>query len=424
MTIVRIKIDFSEISDQDGVWMLIDGAFKTIKDIEKQLVLSYRWLQGRNTISLFMKEFYLPSDESVLVLQSNDLVKVKYSGSRSDDPKHTNSQSFPDSLVPYQSSTSSSVCSLISAGSQVKTTSGHAMSSFPSSVDPSMAVSLTNKDGGSVSEYITSSQEQSSRTDVDMVTGTEVTNREVDLSREINSSVSAYNCNKNNSASSRSNRDRATESAALESFFNGANASGYINYPQDQISETQDTECDSAPASFCNENKFAENIVPGGMEEGHSLVDLDQDLVDLSEYSKDDKNNYRGRTDSYQKIKRDSKTPITAMKDRMPPQTNPLVSERNESSSSLNNLDRCKPEMRALEEAKKRRIDRILKRLGVYGELWEENQKYCDGSLYYEGGTPERMWLYPWTEGLEDLNLYIQVRYCLHPNITFKSLHQ
>ena len=414
MTIVRIKIDFSEISDRDGVWMLIDGAFKTIKDIEKQLVLSHRWLQGRNTISLFMKEFYLPSDESVLVLQSNDLVKVKYSGSRtrSDDPKHTNSQSFPDSLVPYQSSTSSSVCSLISASSQVKTTSSHAMSSFPSSVDPSVAVSLSNKDGGSASGYITSSQEQSSRTDVDMVTGTEVTNREVDLSREINSSVSASNCNKNNSASSRSNRDRATESAALQSFFDGANASGYINSPHDQTSKTQDTECDSAPASLCNENKFAENIVPGGMEEGHSLVDLDQDLVDLSEYSKDDENNYRGRTGSYQKMEGYSKTLITTKKDRMPPQTNPLVSEGNESLSSLNNLDRCKPEMRALEEAKKRRIDLILKRLGVYGELWEENQKYCDGSLYYEGGTPERMWLYPWTEGLEDLNLYIQVKFC------------
>ena len=417
MTIVRIKIDFSEISDQDGVWMLIDGSFKTIKDIEKQLVLSYRWLQGRNTISLFMKEFYLPSDESVLVLQSNDLVKVKYSGSRS-DLKLTNRQSFPGPLVPYQSSTSSSVCSLPSASSQVKSTSNHtALSSFPSSVDPSMAVSLLNKDGESASGYITSSQEQSSRTDA---TGIDVSNREVD------SSVAASIYNKNNPASSKSKHiRRAPESAALdlEAFFDGGNASGHINSSQEQATRTQDTKYEdsqsrrkhsSASASNCNENKFAKNIVPGGMEldEGSNQVESDEDLVDLSEYSKDDENNCKGRTDFCQDKERDSKTPISTMKDQMPLQTNSLVSERNESLSSLNNLDRCKIEMRALEEAKKRRIDVILKRLGVYGELWEENKKYDDGSLYYEGGTPERMWLYPWTEGLEDLNLYIQVKFC------------
>ena len=69
--------------------------------------------------------------------------------------------------------------------------------------------------------------------------------------------------------------------------------------------------------------------------------------------------------------------------------------------------------MKELEEAKKRRIEMIVKRLGVYGELWEtDNNKYDDGCLYYEAGTPERMWLYPYTDGLDDLNLYIRVNLC------------
>ena len=65
--------------------------------------------------------------------------------------------------------------------------------------------------------------------------------------------------------------------------------------------------------------------------------------------------------------------------------------------------------MKALEEAKKRRIAMIVQRLGVYGELWVKDKKYEDGKVYYEGGTPDRMWLYPWTRSLEDLNDYIQV---------------
>ena len=68
--------------------------------------------------------------------------------------------------------------------------------------------------------------------------------------------------------------------------------------------------------------------------------------------------------------------------------------------------------MKVLEEAKKRKIALILKRLGDYGQPWEENKKYDDGCLYYEGGTPERMWLYPWTYGLDDLNQYVQVYLC------------
>ena len=83
MTIVRIKVDFSDVGLQDRIWMIIDESFKRIYDVENQ-IRTQRMLQGRN-ISLFLNEFHLPSDESVLVLHSNDLIKVRFS-KHADDP--------------------------------------------------------------------------------------------------------------------------------------------------------------------------------------------------------------------------------------------------------------------------------------------------------------------------------------------------
>ena len=60
--------------------MLIDEAFKTIQDVENFIVKSQRWLQGQK-VSLFVEDFCLPSEESSLVLQSNDLVRVRLSSS-------------------------------------------------------------------------------------------------------------------------------------------------------------------------------------------------------------------------------------------------------------------------------------------------------------------------------------------------------
>ena len=39
MTIIRIKLDFSDVSDRDGIWMLIDETFTTINDVEKHIAL-------------------------------------------------------------------------------------------------------------------------------------------------------------------------------------------------------------------------------------------------------------------------------------------------------------------------------------------------------------------------------------------------
>ena len=150
MTDVRIKIDFSDISNQhDGIWMLIDGTFKNIKDVENQIVCTQKWLQGRD-ISLFLQEYNLPSDELVHVLQSNDLVKVRCTTRSRNHQKHTNRPSFPGSLVPYPSSSSVSVCSLPLTSSEIKPSPLHD-ELYPVIVNPSMAASLTNKDGASVS---------------------------------------------------------------------------------------------------------------------------------------------------------------------------------------------------------------------------------------------------------------------------------
>ena len=46
MTIIRIKLDFSDVSDRDGIWMLIDETFTTINDVEKHIVSTQRWLEA------------------------------------------------------------------------------------------------------------------------------------------------------------------------------------------------------------------------------------------------------------------------------------------------------------------------------------------------------------------------------------------
>ena len=306
MTIVRIKIDFSDVNEQqDGIWMLIDETFKNINDVENQIVRTQNWLQGRD-ISLILKEYKLPGDESVHLLQSNDLVKVKYTRSRIDQ-KHANRQSFLDSLVPYPSSSSDSVCSLLSTSSEIKPSPSPLQDDL-SSVNPSVAASLTNKDGASVSGCNNSIEKHSSRQDEDtqITTETEPTNAE----------------------------DNPTKEVFL----------------------------------------------------------VDDYLVDLNYLQ----NHNNDENHSKEEIKLDSTQP------------DPLLSERYGSENRFG-LKICEIDMKVIEEAKKRRIALIVKRLGVYGELWEENKKYDDGRLYYEGGTPDRMWLYPWTDGLDDLNHYVQV---------------
>ena len=323
MTMVRIKIDFSDVSDQQyGIWMLIDGTFKTIKDVENLIVRTQKWLQGRN-ISLFLREYNLPSDELIHVLQSNDLVKVKYTRLRSDQ-KHANRPSFPDSLVPYPSSSSVSVCSLPTSSSEIKPSP---LLDDLSSVNPSVAASLTNKDGASASGCINSTENHSSRQDQDtlITSGTDLSNAEDNPSKEV-----------------------------------------------------------------------------------YLVDDYLEDLQYIQDH-KNDENNFKDG--SFQKENIDSKNTNQILKDWNPLQSDPLFSERHESENRFG-LKVCEIDMTVLEEAKKRRIALILKRLGVYGELWEENRKYDDGSLYYEGGTPERMWLYPWTDGLDDLNHYVQVNLC------------
>ena len=356
---IRIKLDFSDVSDRDGIWMLIDETFTTINDVENHIVSTQRWLEGRNFISLFLKEYNLPSDESVLVLQSDDLVKVKFSRSLS-DPKHTTSQSFPNSLVPY--SLSSSACSLDSTSSLVKPPSFALqqtdLSSFPPSVNPSMIVSLTDKDRASANVNLT--QDHSSRREVTLIT--DLTNSEDNPSRDVH--------------------DKDPGSCNPSKF--------------------------SLESSFVSGGTDHWKIVPSGVEE--SLAELEEDLVDFS-----DENRVKG-TVSNQEETQEFKTTSKILKDRVLPQSNHLVSEKQVSVSEIrlnqSCLEICEIDMGALEEAKKRRIDLIRKRLGVYGEFWEENKKYDDGCLYYEGGTPERMWLYPWTDGLDDLNHYIQVNFC------------
>ena len=130
-----------------------------------------------------------------------------------------------------------------------------------------------------------------------------------------------------------------------------------------------------------------------------------EDLQYIQDH-KNDENNFKDG--SFQKENIDSKNTNQILKDWNPLQSDPLFSERHESENRFG-LKVCEIDMTVLEEAKKRRIALILKRLGVYGELWEENKKYDDDRLYYEGGTPDRMWLYPWTDGLDDLNHYVQV---------------
>ena len=363
MTIIRIKLDFSDVSDRDGIWMLIDETFTTINDVEKHIVSTQRWLEGRTFISLFLKEYNLPSDESVLVLQSDDLVKVKYSRSMS-DPKHTNTQSSPISLVPYSPSSSTCSLELDSTSSQVKPTSlalqQADLSSFPSSVNPSAIVSLTDKDRASASVNLTQDQDYSSRREGTFIT--DLTNSEDNPSRDDHDKVPASH--------------NQSKSALESSFVSGGTAHW--------------------------------NIVPSGMEEGPA--ELDEDLVDFGE---DDENNVK-ETGSIQKEAQEVETCSKIWKNQTLPQPNLLVSEKEVSELRLNQncLEICEIDMGALEEAKKRRIELIRKRLGVYGEFWEENKKYDDGCLYYEGGTPERMWLYPWTDGLDDLNHYIQVNSC------------
>ena len=363
---IRIKLDFSDVSDRDGIWMLIDETFTTISDVEKHIVSTQRWLEGRNSISLFLKEYNLPSDESVLVLQSDDLVKVKYSRFMS-DRRHTNTniESSPNSLVPY--SPSSSTCSsLHSTSSQVKPPSlaleQADLSSFPSSVNPSAIVSFTNKDRASASVNLTQDMNCSSRREQTFIT--DLTNSGDNPSRDDHDKIPA---------------SRNQSKSALES-------------------------------SFVSGGTAHWNIVPSGMEE--SPAESDGDLVDFGEYNNKDDENYVKVTGSIQEEAQEVETSSKILKDL--PQPNHLVSETQVSELRLsqNCLEICEIDMGALEEAKKRRIDLIRKRLGVYGEFWVENKKYDDGCLYYEGGTPERMWLYPWTDGLDDLNHYIQVNSC------------
>ena len=336
MTIVRIKVDFSDVGLQDRIWMIIDESFKRIYDVENQ-IRTQRMLQGRN-ISLFLNEFHLPSDESVLVLHSNDLIKVRFSR-HAEDPLNVNAK--------------------VKAPSPPPTTS----LSFQSSFCPSMAVSWTwIKENEASVHDIDIMQDLSSKRGEALVTERDVTNTEENPL----------------------NRDQDT---------------------------SQEVSLVSGGAVHCN-------VIPSGMEmeEDSDPVELDPDrnLVDFSEYKVDHENNTKETKQwesSWNKRNIDIEVNQVHRICRSKSLAKSLVSEK--LKSDKNCPDTYVVDMKALEEAKKRRIAMIVQRLGVYGELWVRDKKYEDGKVYYEGGTPDRMWLYPWTRSLEDLNDYIQVNLLL-----------
>ena len=67
------------------------------------------------------------------------------------------------------------------------------------------------------------------------------------------------------------------------------------------------------------------------------------------------------------------------------------------------------PTMTILNDARSILIQRLKAKFGVYADPWTDGQNLRDGLLYYEDGGPDACWLYPWTEALDELTLYIQV---------------
>ena len=403
MTIVRIKVDFSDVGLQDRIWMIIDESFKRIYDVENK-IRTERMLEGRN-ISLFLKEFHLPSDESVLVLHSNDLIKVRFS-KHADDPVVNAKVKAPSPLLT-------------------------ASLSFQSSVCPSMAVSWTKENESSGQD---SMQDLSSKREVVLVTESDVTNTEENPHLKVKApslATASFSLPSSVCPSMAVSWTKETEASKFDNMqdFNEREVTNTKENPLGSVSESI-----PAASSICVKSNFQLkreqetsqevslvsggavhcNVIPSGMEmeEDSDPVELDPDrnLVDLSEYKVDHENNTKETKQwesSWNKRNIDIEVNQVHRICRSKSLAKSLVSEK--LKSDKNCPDTYVVDMKALEEAKKRRIAMIVQRLGMYGEFWVKDKKYEDGKVYYEGGTPDRMWLYPWTRSLEDLNDYIQV---------------
>ena len=407
MTIVRIKVDFSDVGLQDRIWMIIDESFKRIYDVENQ-IRTQRMLEGRS-ISLFLKEFHLPSDESVLVLHSNDLIKVRFS-KHADDPV---------------------VNAKVKAPSPLPTSS----LSFQSSVCPSMAVSWTKENESSGQD---SMQDLSSKREEAQVTESDVTNTEENPHLKVKApslATASFSLSSSVCPSMAVSWTKETEASQFDNMqdFNEREVTNTKENPLGSVSETIPAVSSIRDKSNSQLNREQEtspevslvsggavhcNVIPSGMEmeEDSDPVELDPDrnLVDLSEHKVDHENNTK-ETKQWESSWNERNIDIEVNQVhricRSKSLAKSLVSEK--LKSDKNCPDTYVVDMKALEEAKKRRIAMIVQRLGVYGELWVKDKKYDDGKVYYEGGTPDRMWLYPWTRSLEDLNDYIQVNLLL-----------
>lgn len=56
-------------------------------------------------------------------------------------------------------------------------------------------------------------------------------------------------------------------------------------------------------------------------------------------------------------------------------------------------------------------LQQTRRKCGRYGNDWMARTTIKDDKLMYECGTPDSFWIFAWTDGLEDMNEYIQVRY-------------
>ena len=66
-------------------------------------------------------------------------------------------------------------------------------------------------------------------------------------------------------------------------------------------------------------------------------------------------------------------------------------------------------EMLALEEARKQSAANIKIKLGEFGEEWTKGWRSSDCCIMFECGVPDQMWLYAQSQGLNDVNSFVQV---------------
>ena len=64
----------------------------------------------------------------------------------------------------------------------------------------------------------------------------------------------------------------------------------------------------------------------------------------------------------------------------------------------------------AMKDAQRLKCELIRRDFQTHGLPWREGKLYDDGSLYFELGTPDRMWISSKNPALVDLNRFIKVR--------------